>query len=248
MKRKDSRDLVLSDDQPVYLRNEFVRLCIIDADLQSLVALPTSVDQNEWLATNTIGFVEHLNLFCGVLFDYCSASTCPTMLLPGNIIVSWLDDKGKKIKCSAEEYMNFALSYSQRCCSDESLFPTKYDKSFPTVIMTILRKIYRSLLNILAHVCHAHYEHFILLQLCGHLNTVAHHFLVFAKTFQLVEEKELNLLGDLFAKLQLFYTYRHSELKIVASSHFHDAEKMDKHDENLSSDIKEEEKGFTETR
>lgn len=58
----------------------------------------------------------------------------------------------------------------------------------------------------------------------------------------MVEEKELNLLGDLFAKLQLFYIYRHNELKIVASSHFHDADavKMDKHDENLSSDIKEE--------
>lgn len=53
MKRKDSRDLVLSDDQLVYLRDEFVRLCIIDADLQSLVALPTAVDQNEWLATNS---------------------------------------------------------------------------------------------------------------------------------------------------------------------------------------------------
>lgn len=53
MKRKDSKDLVLSDEQLVYLRDEFVRLCIIDADLQSLVALPTAVDQNEWLATNS---------------------------------------------------------------------------------------------------------------------------------------------------------------------------------------------------
>lgn len=241
-KKKDNRDSV-SDSQLIYLRDEFVRLCIVDADIQSLVALPTAVDQNEWLATNTIGFVEHLNLFCGVLSEYCSASACPNMLLPGNSTASWIDDKGKKIKCSAVQYMNFALSYSQRCCSDESLFPTKYDKSFPVTITTILKKIYRSLLNILAHICYSHYEQLALLQLSGHLNTLTHHFLVFAKTFQLVDEKELGLLGDIFLKLKQFYVFRRNELKIVSSCQFHDGDagKMDGHDENLSSEIKENE-------
>lgn len=33
---------------------------------------------------SAIGFVEHLNLFCGALSEYCSVLTCPSMLVPGN--------------------------------------------------------------------------------------------------------------------------------------------------------------------
>lgn len=93
------------------------------------------------------------------------------------------------------------------------------DKPFPSTLLVVLKKIYRCLLNILAHIYHCHYAHLVLLQLNGHLNTIAHHFIVFVKTFQLIEEKDLSLLADLFSKLQQVSLYRHNELKVVSSSH-----------------------------
>lgn len=120
------------------------------------------------------------------------------------------------------------------------------DKPFPSTLLVVLKKIFRCLLNILAHIYHCHYAHLVLLQLNGHLNTIAHHFIVFVKTFQLIEEKDLNLLADLFTKLQQVSVYRHSELKVVSTSNFSDGDtgsRTEKRaEESLTSDIKEEEK------
>jgi len=38
----------------------------------------------------------------------------------------WIDDRGKKCKCTAPQYVDYVMSYSQKCISDESIFPTKY--------------------------------------------------------------------------------------------------------------------------
>ena len=38
----------------------------------------------------------------------------------------WIDDRGKKYKCTAPQYVDYVMSYSQKCISDETIFPTKY--------------------------------------------------------------------------------------------------------------------------
>lgn len=38
----------------------------------------------------------------------------------------WIDDRGKKCKCTAPQYVDYVMSYSQKCISDEAIFPTKY--------------------------------------------------------------------------------------------------------------------------
>ena len=40
----------------------------------------------------------------------------------------WLDDKGKKLKLTAPQYINYAMSYIQKYINDESVLPTKYGK------------------------------------------------------------------------------------------------------------------------
>ena len=42
----------------------------------------------------------------------------------------WIDDRGKKCKCTAQQYVDYVMSYSQKCISDESIFPTKYGEFF----------------------------------------------------------------------------------------------------------------------
>jgi hypothetical protein len=41
----------------------------------------------------------------------------------------WVDDKGKRSKFPAPQYIDFALTYIQRTVNDESLFPTKFGTS-----------------------------------------------------------------------------------------------------------------------
>ena len=40
----------------------------------------------------------------------------------------WIDERGKKCKCTAPQYVDYVMSYSQKCISDEAVFPTKYGK------------------------------------------------------------------------------------------------------------------------
>ena len=40
----------------------------------------------------------------------------------------YVDEKGKKCKCSAPDYVNLVMSDCQKLIKDESVFPTKYGR------------------------------------------------------------------------------------------------------------------------
>lgn len=41
----------------------------------------------------------------------------------------WYDEKGKKTKCTAPQYVDFVMSSVQKLVTDEDIFPTKYGES-----------------------------------------------------------------------------------------------------------------------
>lgn len=41
----------------------------------------------------------------------------------------WYDERGKKIKCTAPQYVDFVMSSVQKLVTDEDVFPTKYGMS-----------------------------------------------------------------------------------------------------------------------
>lgn len=41
-------------------------------------------------------------------------------------IYYWYDEKGKKTKCTAPQYVDFVMSLCQKLVTDEEIFPTKY--------------------------------------------------------------------------------------------------------------------------
>jgi len=65
-----------------------------------------------------------------------------------------------------------------------------------------VKKIQRLLLHVLAHVYQCHSRHLVLLGLHGHVNTLAYHFILFSKQFALVDDKELEVLDDLYHRLR----------------------------------------------
>ena len=38
----------------------------------------------------------------------------------------WVDDKGKKTKLSAPQYIDYVMTFVQKTINDETIFPTKH--------------------------------------------------------------------------------------------------------------------------
>ncbi|XP_053385293.1 MOB kinase activator 2-like isoform X2 [Mercenaria mercenaria] len=200
-KDKDSPTPPLQDEYRQYLEDQCVRDRITNTDFYRLVSLPECLDYNEWLATHAVSFFNHVNLMYGVISEYCTGETCATMTGPGNVQFCWTDEKGKKSKESAAQYIDYVTTYIQKTISDESIFPTKFGHPFPTTFEATVKRIHKYLLHIIAHIYHVHYKELLMLGLNGHMNSLFTHFMVFNIKFDLLEEKDYDMLNELLKAL-----------------------------------------------
>lgn len=180
-----------------YLEPEYTKVRLMDFDLKDLVSLPTKeIDLNEWLASNTTTFFNLINLQYSTISDFCTGATCQTMTAC-NTIYYWYDERGKKTKCTAPQYVDFVMSFVQKVVTNDEIFPTKYGKEFPNSFESLIKKICRYLFHVLAHIYWAHFKETVALELQGHLNTLYTHFIVFVREFNLVDSKETCIMDDL---------------------------------------------------
>ncbi|KAK7874225.1 hypothetical protein R5R35_006267 [Gryllus longicercus] len=191
------------DDPKLYLEEAVLERKLPDVDLRVLVDLPAGLDYNEWLASHTIAFFDHINLVYGTISEFCTMSGCPDMTGPGLRTYLWFDDKGKKTRVAAPQYIDYVMTFTQKTISDESIFPTKYANEFPSSFESIVRKILRLLFHVLAHLYHCHFREVVLLNLHAHLNCVFAHLTLFNHRFQLIEPKETDILHDLEVALRV---------------------------------------------
>jgi len=42
----------------------------------------------------------------------------------------WIDERGKRCKLPAPQYIDCVMTYTQKTVNDESVFPTKFGKLF----------------------------------------------------------------------------------------------------------------------
>lgn len=52
-------------------------------------------------------------------------------------IYYWYDEKGKKTKCTAPQYVDFVMSLCQKLVTDEEIFPTKYGECGPEQLSSV---------------------------------------------------------------------------------------------------------------
>ncbi|XP_001339864.2 MOB kinase activator 2 [Danio rerio] len=199
--KNNSLHIVPSAEVKPYLKDHFLSKNITDIDLLTLSALPHGVDQQEWIATNTVSFFQHTTLFFSALSEYCSTTVCPAAKSPANTLYEWTDEHGKKMKCSAPVYIDYALSYIQELLTDERVFPTKVGSSFPPGFMFLVQKVFVMLFRTLAHLFSVHYQDAIAVELHPHLNTLFTHFITFSHMFRLLEPSETAPIDDLIAIL-----------------------------------------------
>ncbi|PSN32697.1 MOB kinase activator-like 2 [Blattella germanica] len=83
-RRKDKEPSTPCPDDPkLYLEEAVLERKLPDIDLRVLVDLPAGLDYNEWLASHTIAFFDHINLVYGTISEFCTMSGCPDMTGPG---------------------------------------------------------------------------------------------------------------------------------------------------------------------
>ncbi|XP_037539421.1 MOB kinase activator 2 [Nematolebias whitei] len=189
------------EEQP-YLQQQNVCQMITNMDMFILTKLPPGVDKAEWLASNTVAFFKHINLFSSALSEFCTPSSCPTACGPGNTVYVWIDDHGRKLKCSAPLYFDYAMSYIHDLLTDEDVFPTKAGAAFPTGFVFLVQKVFLLLFRTLAHIYWAHYSETLALGLHPHLNTLFTHFTLFCQQNALLDPEDTEPLQDLIAALE----------------------------------------------
>ncbi|XP_048463082.1 MOB kinase activator 2-like isoform X2 [Rhincodon typus] len=68
-----------AEEKKLYLEPEYTKARIIDFNFKELVTLPREIDLNEWLASNTTTFFNHINLQYSTISEFCTGDTCQTM-------------------------------------------------------------------------------------------------------------------------------------------------------------------------
>jgi len=191
------------EETKLYLQEPCLERKIPDPDLLSLTEFQEGLDINEWLASHTIGFFEHTNLVYGTVSEFCNLSTCPDMVVPGPRNHLWVDDKGKKSRVSAPQYVDYVMTFVQKTINDETIFPTKHGNEFPPMFDTVVKKIHKLLFHVIAHIYHSHFREVVLLGLHAHLNSLFAHIVEFSFKYHTIEEKETEVLQDLIVALRL---------------------------------------------
>jgi len=187
----------------LYLQEPCLERKVQEDDLMSITEVPLGLDANEWHALHTIGFFEHINLLYGTVSEFCTLSSCPEMTGPGPRLYMWLDDKGKKSKLSAPQYVDYVMTYVQKVVNDETVFPTKHGNEFPANFETVLKKVQKLLFHVVAHIYHSHFKEIVLLGLHAHLNSIFAHIIEYNFFYHTLEDKEIEVLQDLVHALKL---------------------------------------------
>lgn len=204
-RRKEKDAVAASQEEPkLYLEQAVLECTVPESKIREVVDLPPGLDYNEWLASHTIAFFDHTNLVYGTISEFCTMSGCPDMNGPNGRQYLWFDEKGKKSKVAAPQYIDYVMTFTQRTLYDESIFPTKFDRDFPSSFESIVKKIQRLLFHVLAHIYHIHFKEIVLLNLHAHLNCLFSHFMLFNDRFKIIDEKETEVLHDLAVALKLY--------------------------------------------
>ncbi|KAJ1731766.1 Maintenance of ploidy protein mob2 [Coemansia biformis] len=182
---------------PLFLRKNYALSHLVKGSFKGVVQQPKYADLNEWLSINTFDFFNLINMFYGVVTDFCTITECPVMSAGPGIEYTWSDTQRKTIKLAAPQYIDYVLSQIQTTLDDERVFPTKIGAGFPKYIRTTLGVIYNHLFRVLAHIYWSHYPELLNLKLEGHVNSLFAHFISFVKEFDLLDRKDMASMADL---------------------------------------------------
>ncbi|XP_050362666.1 MOB kinase activator-like 2 isoform X1 [Nymphalis io] len=201
--RRKEREGEGAGDPKLYLQEALLERKLPELDMRQLVDLPDGLDYNEWLASHTLALFDHVNLLYGTVSEFCTPATCADMTGPGGRTYAWYDERGKKSRVAAPQYVDYVMTYTQKTVNDETIFPTKYANEFPAQFESVVRRVVRLLFHVVAHMYAAHFRELAMLRLHAHLHLTFAHLTALDRRFALLEHKETEVLRDLEVALRL---------------------------------------------
>ncbi|CAK8686322.1 unnamed protein product [Clavelina lepadiformis] len=201
--KKNDKKPVIEEKKP-YLEAEVCQQPSVAIDLSKIIHKPADVDTKEWVATHTISLFHNANLLYGTVSEFCTAESCPIMQGPCQMQYTWVEERGKKLKCTAPQYIDYVMTYCQKCVTNQELFPTKYAQTFSDNFHTEIKKMLRFLFHVISHMYYAHFARVRQLDLHRYLNMVFRHFTYFVREFSLLDRRETFSLDDLVDMLGMY--------------------------------------------
>ncbi|XP_032511656.2 MOB kinase activator-like 2 isoform X2 [Danaus plexippus] len=201
--RRKEREGEGTGDPKLYLQEALLERKLPELDMRQLVELPHGLDYNEWLASHTLALFDHVNLLYGTVSEFCTPATCPDMTGPGGRTYAWYDERGKKSRVAAPQYVDYVMTYTQKTVNDETVFPTKYANEFPAQFEAVVRRVVRLLFHVVAHMYASHFRELALLRLHAHLHLTFAHLTALHRRYALLDHKETEVLRDLEVALRL---------------------------------------------
>lgn len=190
-------NIIDPENPPLFLCEPFVKTALVKGSFKTIVQLPKYVDYGEWLALNIFEFFNHLNQFYGVVSDYVTPESFPTMNAGSNTTYYWIDSSGKPINLPANQYIDYVLTWISNKINDQSVFPTKSGGAFPQTFLKDCKNISRQMFRIFAFIYHNQFETILHLSLESHWNSFFAHFINFVREFSLIDNSELAPLAPL---------------------------------------------------
>ncbi|RLN88829.1 hypothetical protein BBJ28_00002890 [Nothophytophthora sp. Chile5] len=175
-------------------------------DLADCIQLPEGCQLDEWVAVHVIDFFNEISLLFGTISEFCTHESCPQMSAGPCYTYLWADGVQQltPVSLPAAEYVARLLEWVAGQLDDPQLFPeaqssAPYDSnpSFMAAARNILKRLFR----VYAHMYHSHLQNYAALHAETHLNFCFKRFVLFARQFQLIEQKELNALRKLIQTL-----------------------------------------------
>ncbi|KAB0399856.1 hypothetical protein E2I00_002229, partial [Balaenoptera physalus] len=159
-------------------------------DLRSVVRLPPGENIDDWIAVHVVDFFNRINLIYGTMAERCSETSCPVMAGGPRYEYRWQDERQyrRPAKLSAPRYMALLMDWIEGLINDEDVFPTR-----------ILTRLFRVFVHVYIH----HFDSILSMGAEAHVNTCYKHFYYFIREFSLVDQRELEPLGDDRADLSL---------------------------------------------
>lgn len=184
-----------SNGKPLYLCQPFVGASLVKGSLKTISSVPKYVDPKEWVAVNLFDFFNNLNQFYGVLTEFCTVASNPTMSAGVGLDYTWIDQNRKQVKLPAPQYIDYVMTWVGGLLSDEATFPTKASRDFPPTFLTTCKHIYKQLLRVFAHIYHAQYQYLVHLCCEGHFNSLFAHFIAFGSENRLFDYRDFKWSG-----------------------------------------------------
>lgn len=93
------------------------------------------------------------------------------------------------------------MEWIEQLLDNERVFPVAEGEPFPSDFVDTVKKIFRRLFRVYAHIYHSHFNQVCDLGEEAHLNSLFKHFIIFSNHFKLIVPQELAPLQELVDRI-----------------------------------------------